>query len=358
MGAMLTKLPGGRHLADERGAVVPLVAICLVALLSATALAVDMGLLFNARGEAQRAADAAALAGASTWMEPTPSTDSASARAQSYAGRNQILGQSIHPAEVAVTIDAPNKAVTVRITRSPLPLFFARVFGRRSASVQAQATARVHDSGTAACIKPFGLPNNAYSSSDVGRRVLIWESGNNANDPGATQFVLVGNQTSPNGVGHDVFYMLTDNSCANNRVEVGGSLPVQPSNNTQGNVDQALRDIRQTYGTLTWTADGPYDGFSKPDWNSDPRVALIPLYPPGSVVFPGSTTATVTGFIRVVIDSNTTNCKAGTANPCVYATNNGQHEQLYATILPANGISDTCVGTGCAQLNRALQLVQ
>ena len=50
---------------NERGQTIALVAASLVALLGMAALSIDVVTLYVARGEAQRAADAAALAGAS-----------------------------------------------------------------------------------------------------------------------------------------------------------------------------------------------------------------------------------------------------------------------------------------------------
>src|SRR4029077_1164943 len=53
-----------RHRRAERGQTIVLVAVALVSLLGMAALAIDIATLYVARGEAQRAADAAALAGA------------------------------------------------------------------------------------------------------------------------------------------------------------------------------------------------------------------------------------------------------------------------------------------------------
>ena len=54
---------------DERGSVTVMVALTVMALMGVLALGVDLGALFNARSEAQRAADAAALAGASAFLD-------------------------------------------------------------------------------------------------------------------------------------------------------------------------------------------------------------------------------------------------------------------------------------------------
>src|SRR5215470_11771544 len=57
--------PGGRK---RRGAVVVVVALSMVLILSCAALAIDLALLYMNRNELQRAADAAALAGASAYF--------------------------------------------------------------------------------------------------------------------------------------------------------------------------------------------------------------------------------------------------------------------------------------------------
>src|SRR3954452_8871831 len=49
---------------DERGMSLVFVSVAFMALLSATTLAIDVGMFMNARSQAQNAADAGALAGA------------------------------------------------------------------------------------------------------------------------------------------------------------------------------------------------------------------------------------------------------------------------------------------------------
>ncbi|MGH7542226.1 MAG: pilus assembly protein TadG-related protein, partial [Gemmatimonadota bacterium] len=53
-----------RAVRDEQGATLVMVALGSLVLLSTLAIAVDMGMLLTARGESQRTADGAALAGA------------------------------------------------------------------------------------------------------------------------------------------------------------------------------------------------------------------------------------------------------------------------------------------------------
>ena len=55
-------------LKNERGATIVFVSLLMAAVLGMAALAIDVGMLYNARAEAQRAADSAALAGAGSLM--------------------------------------------------------------------------------------------------------------------------------------------------------------------------------------------------------------------------------------------------------------------------------------------------
>ncbi len=58
------RLQGNIHRKRERGQTLALVAVSLVSLLAMAALSIDVISLYEARAEAQRAANAAALAGA------------------------------------------------------------------------------------------------------------------------------------------------------------------------------------------------------------------------------------------------------------------------------------------------------
>ncbi len=60
-----------QHSTKRRGAIIPLVAICLVVILGLVALAIDIGMVAVAKTQAQNAADAAALAGTRTFNQNT-----------------------------------------------------------------------------------------------------------------------------------------------------------------------------------------------------------------------------------------------------------------------------------------------
>src|SRR5712692_10818918 len=85
----------------ERGQTIVLVAVALVSLLGMAALAIDVVTLYVARSEMQRAADAAALAGAKAFVDsgvttdPTRQTlaqDMANATINSIVLQNKVAG--------------------------------------------------------------------------------------------------------------------------------------------------------------------------------------------------------------------------------------------------------------------------
>jgi hypothetical protein len=349
------RIPGTRHLDNERGATLVFVAVALIALLSMVALAVDYGMLASARADAQRAADASALAGASTYMDALPDPVTAEERALDWAQRNHLLGNAVQAVEVSVTVDDPESTVNVLVERR-FPLFFARIFGFETAPISAFASARVTTSGSAACIKPFGISDGLYTDDDVFREVLIWESKGNADkDAGESNFLVIGTPESPRGVGHDIYHMLMDASCSFSNISIGDTVPAQPSENIWGNVRKGLTDLEKENGGELTCCSGPYDGFNKPDWESDSRVALIPIYAPESIE---DGYVTITGFLRLVVDTQWRTCNNNTGPSCNNPESSGNQRQVYAWIIPSPGLTDTCTGSGCSDLNRTLQLVR
>lgn len=152
---------------DERGAGMALVALTMVVLLSAVALAVDVGMLMTARTEAQRVADSSALAGAGILAVEPDNEGGARTEAIAFAARNAVRGTPavVLPADVAVDLNASTVAVTVRRTAArgnAVGTFFAQVFGVRSADISAYAKAIAEpvgpESGTV-CLLPIMLPD-------------------------------------------------------------------------------------------------------------------------------------------------------------------------------------------------------
>jgi hypothetical protein len=185
-----------------------LVAISMVAVIAMAALSIDVVTLYLAREEAQRSADAAALAAAQVLSvsgitgTATPGTDttdwalicggaasSATQTAQAVANQNGIGGVSgtttvsysaggAGPNANCTTLPtafAVNPMVTVQVTRPNMPTFFSRIWGNLGNSVSATATAEAFNpssSGTVGngptgtitpvqprCVKPWVIPN-------------------------------------------------------------------------------------------------------------------------------------------------------------------------------------------------------
>ncbi len=154
----------------EGGYVLVTVAALLFVLVGFMALAIDTGVLLGARTSSQRAADAAALAGAVTFLldGSSPQPDTAILHAKQTALSNKVLGTSIEDAQVDVQVNADNgidpRRVTVTITRSE-PTFLAKVLNVNTVDTKVTGVAELGRKSTGAkCVKPFFIPNTILST--------------------------------------------------------------------------------------------------------------------------------------------------------------------------------------------------
>ena len=152
----------------ERGVTLVLMAVMLFLALGMSAMVIDYGMIKAAEAEAQRAMDAAALAGASSFLEPEdPLVDRAAvaeARAREYAANHDVHNVMIDTAAgagiVDVTVDMAEETVTASFTSPAIPLWFARIFGYATMGIRASATAEAGSVGRAVdCVKPFLVPD-------------------------------------------------------------------------------------------------------------------------------------------------------------------------------------------------------
>ena len=164
---------------DERGSVTAIVALSITALVALLALGIDLGGLFNARSEAQRAADAAALAGASAFLdaERTALSSTATARAIEFATSNAVRNEGVQPEEVSVWVDLDSSTVRAAIRRDGVPTWFARLVGIDAVDIGAEATAWAGEAGSAQCVKPFAVPDMWQETSDDLNGNRIWDDG-------------------------------------------------------------------------------------------------------------------------------------------------------------------------------------
>lgn len=164
---------------DERGSVTVMVALSMTVLVALLALGIDLGALFNARSEAQRAADAAALAGASVFLETQESQarQMAETRATEYATSNEIRNEQIVAEEVSVWVNLDSSLVRASIRREGVPTWFARLVGIDAVDIGAEATAWAGQAGSAQCVKPFAVPDMWQETADDLNGNRIWDEG-------------------------------------------------------------------------------------------------------------------------------------------------------------------------------------
>jgi Flp pilus assembly protein TadG len=195
---------------NEQGVVIMLVAVVMLFVVGAmAALSIDVVTLYTARSEAQLAADGAALAAARVLANSGATSDTTGATmanawslaqgvAIQVAKQNEVGGRNLTAAEVTLP-PAPggpntNPTVTVRVQRTDLPTFFARIWGTKFITVAASATAEAYNpSGAEAldldppprvaptCVKPWLLPNIDPTGAST---APIFDSATGAMSPG------------------------------------------------------------------------------------------------------------------------------------------------------------------------------
>ena len=160
----------------ERGVTIFIVAAGMVSLLAMAVLAIDVVTLYVASGQAQQAADAAALAGAAAFSSSgftsapglvpqssvcNGSSGDADMRAQAVAGKFTIGGTA--PSIVVTSCnftEVENPQLTVTVTRTGLPSFFARIWGYSGSTVTATAKAEAYNPS-------FNLGSSSSPTIDV-----------------------------------------------------------------------------------------------------------------------------------------------------------------------------------------------
>lgn len=200
----------------ERGISLFLVAVSLVVLAGMAAMAIDLASLYVARNEAQRAADAGALAGAKRFVDSgffagfvPQSTAEGMARqeAKTIAAQNLVSNQFALVQDGDVTFDfsnPDNPRITVYVERSAarsnaVPTFFAKALGVIQADVSAAATAEAFAPSAGSlpvgtgCVKPWIMPNCDPNNP----------APENPNCPGSAYFTdpITGEVTHPGSIG-------------------------------------------------------------------------------------------------------------------------------------------------------------
>ena len=157
---------------DESGMSYVFIGLGMMAFLSASMLAIDVGMLMTARNQAQNSADAGALAGATALMydnytDRSPTGPAVTSAINAATGNKVMSGNvSVLPTDVTFPLDPsgdPSRVkVTVRRTASrgnPVSTLIAKYFGVTNADIGATATAEVSQANAMTCVKPFTIPD-------------------------------------------------------------------------------------------------------------------------------------------------------------------------------------------------------
>ena len=204
----------------ERGVSLFLMTAGMLGMLGMCGLGIDLASFYVVRSEAQRAADAAALAGAkifvlsgcpaNTTISCASSTIESAARkeAETVGNQNMVGNQSpgIVDADISFNMSYPgDPIITVNVQRTvahgnPVPTYFAKILKFSTVNVAVTASAEAYNQagqGTGGpmvsltCVKPFMISN-----CDTARVV----SGSNAN----------ANKNCPDGSGYDSYFVNPD----------------------------------------------------------------------------------------------------------------------------------------------------
>jgi Flp pilus assembly protein TadG len=335
----------------QRGMTLVTVCLLLVALLALAALCIDLGILYTARTSAQHAADAAALAGAYTFViNPGASQPAAAQQAAiAVAGANKVLGQSVAITSGNVVVDTTAQKVTVTVPRTGsngVGTFFAKAMGVSRVDVQVQATARASlSAGGSRCIKPIYIPNTVlstktnYQDACTAGEILFDPSTQTLTDWGRAQLgncVLI-RPTSPSDVQKGGFssgqffsldfgsggstYRCTWSECMNNAtcrsdpdvIACNNSYPIK-TGDMVGPTKQGVDDLTGPDPDV-WVGPGDYEiGGSTTHADTSKQVSVVPVWDNCSFPINSGTngqTAKVIGFLEMFVDG------MGNQNACV-----------------------------------------
>jgi hypothetical protein len=384
---MKKSITGSSTSTTERGSTLFIVASSMLVILGLSGLAIDLVALYSGKSEAQRSADAAALAGATTFVTSGFSSGVITQAAVQPLATNQAIavGQQNKIAGITpgiptsnVTFDfshAGNPLITAAVNAS-LPTFFMKVFGINSVNISATATAEAYNpSGTtsgpivcATCLKPFLIPNcdpnHTAPASPVctGQAVFVNPDGSIANT-GKSPTGVVG-QTwllHSNGSAPSHWYEVALDgqsgsnfkndlsTCSDNKLTCGSFLTVLDGKKV-GPTDQGVNDLihansdgpsikgQDTINNSTLQITGGTNnpnGLSGKTITQSDSIVTVPVYDPATMAGPGNgDLVKVVGYLQMFIQ---------------YANHQGNDDQIQAVVLNVSSCGKaggTCAAGG------------
>jgi Flp pilus assembly protein TadG len=361
---------------DEKGMTYVFVGLGFMAFLSASMLAIDVGMLMTARSQAQNSADAGALAGATALVYDSFTDHTASGPAVTSAiaagEANQVMGAqvSVTPPDVEF-LQSPStgQESRVRVTvwrtaerGNPVSTLIAQYFGIATANIGAVATAEAAPSNAMDCVKPFTIPDkwlekqtgswdpsdtyDAYTNKGVplsnpdiyipaynadGSANPDYTGYNNERDKGTELIIRAGTGNNITPTFYFSLAMTSDTGGDDYRWNIGncnttvyevGDLLVQEPGNMEGPTIQGITDLINRDPDAEW--DDVNDKVINCAFGThSPRVFPIPLYDP------------------IYYDAgkrNGRNADLKTANWIGFFADRVSGNQIYGRITPITGI--------------------
>ena len=285
------RFPGGRF-TSERGQVLVLMAVGMVAVLAMAGFAIDVSAAYHTHRRAQAAADASAMAAAEYLPGSTGQADSAS---------SSVTAENLSDGTVTTAYSATytsNDTVT-STAKSSSPSVFAKVLGISTFDATAKATVVVGSYlGWANDIAPWAVAQSNITWGDT--RQFAVESGD---QPSAGNFghmsLPINEDTCNLGEGKDYYYLIADkeHSCL---VQVGDKLltqsGIQTGQTKQGLDDRGVIQDFDPYSILKQLSDGSYVLTTY----KHPNLVVIPVIDKFS-----NSSVTVVGFAWFIITKYT-----------------------------------------------------
>jgi hypothetical protein len=280
-------------------------------------------------------------------------------RAREYARRNTMRGSAIQEAEIVdVELDRTQALVRVTVQRPAVETWFANIFGIAAVPVGSRSAARAVGSGTANCLKPFAVPDNAYAPATYGERRLVVDSRND-------EYVLVGFGGGPPGGGNfqnDIRLPCNDRTA---RISLADPwLWAKPSGGIPpGQVRNPFNDLYDSDPALFYDeSDGKFYRtvagvtVEEPNWRASPRVGNVAVLDHSTIVYnpTGAYRVRIVDFVAVFFEDPSQQC-GGTNAYCRDASNTW----VWGRFFPAIGAADNCFVTGtCGPNLFRLRLVE
>jgi hypothetical protein len=306
-----------RRLRFSKGQIAVVMILVMPVLLGVIGLGADVGVLYYNWVALQKAADAAALAGASQLTgDPATTTDSVVvSTGTQYAKINGVTQTSD---TILVSPASDDKSVSVYLSRK-VPYYFLQLVGLKSGKVTAKATAGVLPTSGVCGAAPFGLPcrqdcngNGCYGQTaapgagdstcggayqfntanlSAGTQIQLKSDWSITGVPGNWDPLAIGGSgasTYRSNIGHGESRIL----------HAGDTVPTETGNivgpTGQGFTDRGLTLPNSTVATVP---ESPYTTLSA----SDPHVMIAPLVDYTAAGKNGKTNVPILDFVTLYV---------------------------------------------------------